>query len=52
MFATDALYPNLMCPLAEWVKAFQERDTDIEFKDEEIDLILGGTAQKVLRLES
>ena len=41
MFATDALYPNLMCPLAEWVQAFKERETDIEFSDEEINLILG-----------
>ena len=51
MFATDALYPNLMCPLAEWVQAFKKRDTDIEFSDAEIDLILGGTAEKVLRLK-
>jgi hypothetical protein len=40
-----------MCPLAEWVQAFKNRDTDIEFSDEEIDLILGGTAQKVLGFE-
>ncbi len=51
MFATDALYPNLMCPLAEWKAAFTERDTDIPFSDDEIALILGGAAQKVLHLE-
>jgi len=37
--------------LAEWVQAFKKRETDLEFSDAEIDLILGGTAQKVLRLE-
>lgn len=52
MFATDALYPNLMCPLKEWVQAFKNRETDIEFTDEEIDMILGGTAMKVLKLEA
>ncbi len=51
MFATDALYPNLFCPLKEWVQAFKNRETDIEFTEEEIDMILGGTAQKVLGLE-
>jgi len=50
MFATDALYPNLMCPLKEWKKAFTERDTDIRFTDEEINMILGGTARKVLKI--
>ncbi len=51
LFATDAPYPNLMCPLKDWVKAFKERKTDIQFTDEEIDMILGGTAQKVLRMK-
>ena len=52
MFATDALYPNLMCPLAEWVRAFTDRETDIPFSDEEIELILGGAARKVLRIDA
>jgi predicted TIM-barrel fold metal-dependent hydrolase len=51
LFATDAPYPNLMCPLKEWVQAFKARDTDIEFSDEEIDLILGDAARKLLKLE-
>ena len=51
MFATDAPYPNLMCPLKEWVEAFTDRDTNLEFSDAEIDLILGGTAEKVLRIK-
>jgi hypothetical protein len=41
-----------MCPLKEWVQAFTNRETDIEFTDEEIDMILGGTAMKVLNLEA
>jgi predicted TIM-barrel fold metal-dependent hydrolase len=52
LFATDALYPNLMCPLKEWKKAFTDRETDIEFSETEIELILGGAAKKVLRLDS
>jgi hypothetical protein len=52
MFATDALYPNLMCPLAEWKQAFTDRETDIHFSNEEISLILGGAAKKVLNLDS
>jgi hypothetical protein len=49
-FATDAPYPNLMCPLKEWVQAFKNRETDIHFTDEEINLILGEAARKVLKL--
>ena len=52
MFATDALYPNLMCPLAEWKQAFTDRETDISFSDEEIAMVLGGAAKKVLHLDS
>jgi predicted TIM-barrel fold metal-dependent hydrolase len=52
MFATDALYPNLMCPLKEWAQAFKDRETEMEFTDEEIDMIMGGTAMKVLKLEA
>jgi predicted TIM-barrel fold metal-dependent hydrolase len=50
LFATDAPYPNLMCPLKEWVKAFQERETDIQFTEEEIHLILGEAARGVLSI--
>jgi hypothetical protein len=48
--ATDAPYPNLMCPLKEWVQAFKNRETNIQFTDQEIDLILGEAARKVLKL--
>jgi uncharacterized protein len=50
LFATDAPYPNLMCPLKEWVKVFSEPDTDIPFTPQEKEMILGGSAAKVLGL--
>jgi predicted TIM-barrel fold metal-dependent hydrolase len=50
LFATDAPYPNLMCPLKEWVKVFSQPDTDIPFTQEEKEMILGKSALKVLGL--
>lgn len=50
LFATDAPYPNLMCPLKEWVKVFSEPDTDIPFTKKEKEMILGKAACKVLDL--
>jgi predicted TIM-barrel fold metal-dependent hydrolase len=50
LFATDAPYPNLMCPLKEWVKVFREPDTNIPFTPEEKEMILGKAACKVLGL--
>ena len=50
LFATDAPYPNLMCPLKEWVKVFSEPDMDIPFTQEEKEMILGKAACKVLGL--
>ena len=52
MFATDAPHPNFHCPLPEWVKVFSTPDMEINFTKEEIDLILGGTARKVLKIET
>jgi len=49
-FATDAPYPNLMCPLKEWVEAFKTPETDIKFSNKEKALILGEAARKVLKL--
>ena len=49
-FATDAPYPNLLCPLKEWVKVFSEPDTNIQFTQEEKALILGEAARKVLKI--
>jgi len=39
-----------LCFRKEWVNAFKEREAEIPFTDEEIDMILGGTARKVLKL--
>jgi predicted TIM-barrel fold metal-dependent hydrolase len=50
LFATDAPYPNLMCPLKEWVKVFKEPETTIPFTAEEKALILGDAARKLLGL--
>jgi len=50
LFATDAPYPNLMCPLKEWVKVFSEPDTNIPFTQEEKEMILGKAACKLLGL--
>lgn len=49
-FATDAPYPNLLCPLKEWVKVFSKPDTNIQFTQEEKALILGEAARKVLKI--
>ncbi len=49
-FATDVPYPNLMCPLKEWGQALKNPETDIQFLDEEINLILGEAERKVLKL--
>lgn len=48
MFATDAPHPNLHIRLPEWVNVFKELGS--EFTQEEKDMILGGTAKKVLKL--
>jgi predicted TIM-barrel fold metal-dependent hydrolase len=48
MFATDAPHPNFHLRLPEWAKVFKELPK--EFSQEEKDLILGGTAMKVLDL--
>ena len=49
MFATDAPHPNLHCRLPEWVKVFTELGK--EFSQEEKDMILSGTARRVLKLK-
>ncbi|OGA30806.1 MAG: hypothetical protein A3G80_03860 [Betaproteobacteria bacterium RIFCSPLOWO2_12_FULL_62_13b] len=50
MFATDAPHPNLHLRLPEWVKVFQ--DLGKEFTAEEKELILGGNARRVLKLDA
>ena len=50
LFATDAPFPNLVVPLKDWVRVFSEPDTDIEFTQEEKEMILGKAAEKVFDL--
>src|SRR3972149_116089 len=49
MSATDAPHPNLHLRMPEWVKVFAGLGK--EFSEEEKNMILGGTAMKVLKLE-
>ena len=48
MFASDAPHPNFHLRLPEWAKVFTSLGK--EFTEEEKNLILSGTARKVLRL--
>jgi predicted TIM-barrel fold metal-dependent hydrolase len=50
MWATDGPLPNAILEPDLYVKAFLERDTEIEFSDEEIEMIIGGTAAEVFDL--
>ena len=50
MFASDAPHPNFHLRLPEWAKVFTSLGK--EFSEEEKNLILSGTASKVLRLGS
>jgi len=50
LFATDAPYPNLFYPLKDWVKVFKQPETEVKFTEEEMKLILGEAARKVLKL--
>jgi hypothetical protein len=50
LFATDAPYPNLVVPLKDWVKVFNEPNTNIEFNQEEKEIILGKAAQLIFDL--
>jgi len=48
MFASDAPHPNFHLRLPQWAKVFT--DLGPEFTAQEKDLILSGTAKKVLKL--
>jgi predicted TIM-barrel fold metal-dependent hydrolase len=56
LFGSDWPPMRLYMSQKDWVNVFKEipdyvKEAGIEFKDEEIDLVLGGTAAKVLGLE-
>jgi len=46
-FATDAPLPTYYLPTEDWIEVFRNPKTDIEFTQEEIELILGKAAEKV-----
>jgi predicted TIM-barrel fold metal-dependent hydrolase len=50
MWATDTPLPTAALPTEEYLKAFLEPQTDIDFTKEEIELIMGGTAAEVFTL--
>ncbi|MBW2031578.1 MAG: amidohydrolase family protein, partial [Deltaproteobacteria bacterium] len=47
MWASDWPSQENIVSRREWLKAFQEPDTDIQFTSEEIEIILGKAAQAV-----
>ncbi len=50
MFASDAPLPTLWLSQNDWVKAIKEPKTDVSFTSEEIECILGKTAETVFDL--
>ncbi len=51
MWATDAPLPCTMMSPEEWVKVFTKPDSDITFTQEEIEMIMSGTASSVFQLD-
>lgn len=47
MWASDWPGPNNLTPLDKWLEAFKEPKTDIQFSQEEREIILGRAAQQV-----
>lgn len=50
MWATDTPLPSAVLPAEEFVKVFTERDTNVAFKEEEIEIMMGGAAEEVFDL--
>jgi len=50
MFASDSPSGDTVLPEAEWVKVFKEPKTEINFSQEEMDIILGKAAQAVFNI--
>ncbi len=48
---TDAPLPCTMMSPEEWVKVFTKPDSDITFTQEEIEMIMSGTASSVFQLD-
>ncbi len=47
MFGSGFPNPNVLTPEAEWVKAIKEPQTNIEFTTEELDMVMGKSAEAV-----
>ena len=47
MFGSGFPNPNVLTPEAEWVKAIKEPKTDLKFSAEELDFVLGKSAEAV-----
>ncbi|MBW1866052.1 MAG: hypothetical protein JRI64_10635 [Deltaproteobacteria bacterium] len=47
MWASDWPSQENIVSRADWLKAFQQPDTDVEFTSEEMDIMLGKAAQAV-----
>jgi hypothetical protein len=50
LFASDAPLPTLWLSQSDWVKAIKEPATEVSFTSEEIEIILGKTAETVFDL--
>ncbi len=51
MWATDSPLPCAILPVDAWVKVFTERSTSIQFTQDEMDMIMGGTAVEVFNIK-
>ena len=52
MWATDTPLPTAALPTDQYVKVFTERETDIQFTDEEMTMIMHGTALEVFGMNA
>lgn len=50
MWATDTPLPCAVLPTEDYVKVFTERDTDVAFTEDEIEIMMGGAAEDVFDL--
>jgi predicted TIM-barrel fold metal-dependent hydrolase len=51
MWATDSPLPCAILPTDAWVKVFTERNTTVQFTDEEMEMIMGGTTAEVFNID-
>jgi uncharacterized protein len=50
MWATDSPLPCAIMPTEAWVKVFTERPADVAFTDDEMRMIMGGTAKEIFNI--